>query len=104
MPTLFEDPDTEDKSPRGLEHKEPDCQRARPRELYLSEDRGIWDETLARHGGQDLWKTKPPRARPPRDKSSRDRTSNELVGMQTGAAALENSVEVPQKIKNRSTL
>ena len=27
-----------------------------------------------------------------------------LVGMQTGAAALENSVKVPQKIKNRSTL
>ena len=27
-----------------------------------------------------------------------------LVGMQTAAAALENSVEVPQKIKNRSTL
>ena len=27
-----------------------------------------------------------------------------LVGMQTGAATLENSVEVPQKIKNRSTL
>ena len=27
-----------------------------------------------------------------------------LVGIQTGAAALENSVEVPQKIKNRSTL
>ena len=27
-----------------------------------------------------------------------------LVGMQTGAAALESSVEVPQKIKNRSTL
>ena len=27
-----------------------------------------------------------------------------LVGMHTGAAALENSVEVPQKIKNRSTL
>ena len=27
-----------------------------------------------------------------------------LVGMQTGEAALENSVEVPQKIKNRSTL
>ena len=26
-----------------------------------------------------------------------------LVGMQTGAAALENSVEVPQKIKNRPT-
>ena len=27
-----------------------------------------------------------------------------LVGMQIGAATLENSVEVPQKIKNRSTL
>ena len=27
-----------------------------------------------------------------------------LVGMQTGAAALENSVEVPQNIKNRPTL
>ena len=27
-----------------------------------------------------------------------------LVGMQTGTAALENSVEVPQTIKNRSTL
>ena len=27
-----------------------------------------------------------------------------LVGMQTVAATLENSVEVPQKIKNRSTL
>ena len=27
-----------------------------------------------------------------------------LVGMQTGAAPLENSVEVPQKIKNRTTL
>ena len=26
-----------------------------------------------------------------------------LVGMQTGVDALENSVEVPQKIKNRST-
>ena len=27
-----------------------------------------------------------------------------LMEMQTGAATLENSVEVPQKIKNRSTL
>lgn len=27
-----------------------------------------------------------------------------LVGMQTGAAALENSVQVPQKLKNRTTL
>ena len=28
----------------------------------------------------------------------------QLVGMQTGATALENSVEVPQKIKNRPIL
>ena len=27
-----------------------------------------------------------------------------LVGMQTGAAALENSMEVSQKMKNRTTL
>ena len=27
-----------------------------------------------------------------------------LVGMQTGAATLENSMEVPQNIKNRTTL
>ena len=27
-----------------------------------------------------------------------------LVGMQTGAATLENSMEVPQKTKNRTTL
>ena len=27
-----------------------------------------------------------------------------LVGMKTGAAALENSVEVPQKIETRTTL
>ena len=27
-----------------------------------------------------------------------------LVGMQAGAATLENSIEVPQKIKNRTTL
>ena len=27
-----------------------------------------------------------------------------LVGLQTGAATLENSIEVPQKIKNRTTL
>ena len=26
-----------------------------------------------------------------------------LVGMQTGAAALENSVDIPEKIKNRTT-
>ena len=27
-----------------------------------------------------------------------------LVGMQIGAATLENSMEVPQKVKNRTTL
>ena len=27
-----------------------------------------------------------------------------LVGMQAGAATLENSVEVPQEVKNRATL
>ena len=27
-----------------------------------------------------------------------------LVGMQTGAATLENSMEVPQRVKNRTTL
>ena len=27
-----------------------------------------------------------------------------LVGMQTGAATLENNIEVPQKIKNRTIL
>ena len=36
------------------------------------------------------------------DSNKRGRTL--LVGMQTGAATLENSVEVPQKIKNRPTL
>ena len=28
----------------------------------------------------------------------------QLVGMQTGAAIVEDSMEVPQKIKNRTTL
>ena len=28
----------------------------------------------------------------------------QLMGMQTGAATLENSVEVPQKVKGRTTL
>jgi len=27
-----------------------------------------------------------------------------LVGMQTGVATVENSMEVPQKVKNRATL
>ncbi|XP_044769880.1 IQ domain-containing protein C isoform X1 [Neomonachus schauinslandi] len=77
VPTLCEDPDIEDKSPRRPEHRDPDCQRASPRKLDLSEDCGIWDETSAEHGGQGLWKTKPPKGQLPSEKSSRDRTSNE---------------------------
>jgi len=76
VPTLCEDPDIEDKSPRRPEHRDPDCQRASPRKLDLSEDCGIWDETWAEHGSQDLWKTKPPKGQTPSDKSSRDRISN----------------------------
>ncbi|XP_036207716.1 IQ domain-containing protein C isoform X1 [Myotis myotis] len=65
LPRLRVDPNIEDKSPRRSDHKEPNCQRARPRELGLSEDRVIWGGTLAEHGTLDLWKTKPPRPRPP---------------------------------------
>lgn len=65
LPTLRVDPSIEDKSPRRLDHKEPNCQRARPRELGLSEDRVIWGGTWAEHGTLDPWKTKPPRAQPP---------------------------------------
>ncbi|XP_045638074.1 IQ domain-containing protein C isoform X1 [Ursus americanus] len=77
VPTLCEDPEIEYKSSRRPEHREPDCQRARPRKLDLSEDHCIWDETSAEHGGQDLWKTKPPKGQLLSEKSSRDRTSNE---------------------------
>jgi len=37
-----------------------------------------------------MWRTKNPRAL--------------LVGMQTGAATVENHIELPQKVKNRTTL
>lgn len=67
----------EDKCPKGPDHKEPDCQRARPQELGLSEDHVIWDRTLAEHGGPDLWKTKPPKGQTPSGESSGDRASNE---------------------------
>ncbi|XP_066125886.1 IQ domain-containing protein C isoform X1 [Saccopteryx bilineata] len=76
LPTLSADPDVKGKSPRGPDHKEPDCQRARPRELGLLEDRVIWDGTLAENGSLDLWKTKPPKGPTPSHKKSRDRTSN----------------------------
>uniref|UniRef100_A0A8C9DRX4 IQ motif containing C n=1 Tax=Prolemur simus TaxID=1328070 RepID=A0A8C9DRX4_PROSS len=75
LPTLCDDPDIEEKSPRGLDHKEPDCQRARPQELGLSEDHII----LARHRGLDLWRTKSPKGQNPRGRSSRGGTSNESM-------------------------
>ena len=34
----------------------------------------------------------------------RNKNSHALLGMQTGIATVENSIEVPQKIKNRATL
>lgn len=77
VPTLCEDPNIRDKYPRAPDHKEPDCERARPQELGLSEDHVIWDRTLAEHGGLDLWKTKPPKSQTPSYESSRDRASNE---------------------------
>ncbi|KAM5323375.1 IQ domain-containing protein C isoform 2-T2 [Glossophaga mutica] len=77
LSTLREDPNTEDRSPRGPGHKKPECQRARPRELDLSEDRVIRDGTSAEHGSQDLWKTKPPKAQTPCNNSSRDGASKE---------------------------
>ncbi|XP_008576449.1 PREDICTED: IQ domain-containing protein C [Galeopterus variegatus] len=79
LPTLCEDPNIEDKSLRGPDHKEPNCQRTRPQELGLSEDHIIWDGTMARpeYGGLDLWRTKPPKGHSCSDRSSRDGTSNE---------------------------
>ncbi|XP_068393942.1 IQ domain-containing protein C isoform X2 [Eschrichtius robustus] len=77
LPTLREDPDIEDNSPRGPGQKDPDSQRAGPRELGLSEDHVICDGTLAEHGGLDLQKTKPPKGQTPGDKSSTGRPSNE---------------------------
>lgn len=77
LPTPHVDPKIEERSPRGPDHKKPECQRARPRELDLSEDRVIWDGTLAEHGRRDLWKTKPPKGQAPSNNSSRDRASEE---------------------------
>ncbi|XP_039692820.1 IQ domain-containing protein C isoform X2 [Pteropus medius] len=77
IPVLHEDPNIEDKSPRGPDHKRPDCQRAKLQELGLSEDHVFWDGTLTEHSGLDLWKTKPPKGQTPNDKSSRYRASNE---------------------------
>ena len=77
LPTLREDPNIEDNSPRGPCQKEPDWQRAVPRELGVSEDHVTWDGSLAEHGGLDLWKNKPPKGQTPSDKSSIDRPSSE---------------------------
>ncbi|XP_037354386.1 IQ domain-containing protein C isoform X2 [Talpa occidentalis] len=74
-PVLCEDPDVKDKS-EGSNYKEPDCQRARPRELGFSKDH--WDGTLAgpEHGDLGCWRTKPPKGQAPSDKSSKDRSSS----------------------------
>ncbi|XP_057559806.1 IQ domain-containing protein C-like isoform X2 [Hippopotamus amphibius kiboko] len=77
LPTLHENPNIEDNSPRGPGQKQPDCQRAGPQELGLSEDQVIWDGTLAEHGGLDLWKIKPSKGQTPSDKSTTDRTSTD---------------------------
>uniref|UniRef100_A0A2K6FHI2 IQ motif containing C n=1 Tax=Propithecus coquereli TaxID=379532 RepID=A0A2K6FHI2_PROCO len=79
LPTLSDDPDIEEESPRDLDHKEPDYQRARPQELGISEDHISWDGTLAEpeHRGLDLWRTKSPKGQNPHDRRSRGGTSNE---------------------------
>lgn len=57
------DPAVKDKPPAGPDHKESDCQRARPRELGFSEDLVIRDGTLTgrEHGDLGRWRTKPPK-------------------------------------------
>ncbi|XP_054427872.1 LOW QUALITY PROTEIN: IQ domain-containing protein C [Pteronotus mesoamericanus] len=78
LPTLCVDPNIGDRSPRGPDHKKPECQRVRPQEPdHCSEDRVIQDGTLTEHGSLDLWKTKPPKGQTPSSKSSRDRASKE---------------------------
>lgn len=67
LPTLCENPNTEDRYSRKPSYKEADCQRARPYSLSISEDHMIWDRTLAgqEHGSLDLRRTKPPRSQTP---------------------------------------
>ncbi|OBS75315.1 hypothetical protein A6R68_14112 [Neotoma lepida] len=43
LPTLCENPNTEDKYSREPSYKEADCQRARPNDLSISEGHMIWD-------------------------------------------------------------
>ena len=83
VPTLCEDPEIEDKSPRRPEHRKPDCQRARPRKLDFSKDHRIWDETSAEHGGQDLWETKPPKGQLLSEKSSSEPSHEEGKNQRT---------------------
>ncbi|XP_023582797.1 IQ domain-containing protein C isoform X1 [Trichechus manatus latirostris] len=76
---LPEKPAIKDKSPRGPDYQEPDCQSAGAQESGLSEDRIIWDGNLAgpEHSGLDLWRTKPPKGQTPSDRTSKDGLSNE---------------------------
>ncbi|KAL1776301.1 IQ domain-containing protein C [Sigmodon hispidus] len=64
LPTLYENPNTEDKYSRKPRYKEADCQKARPYNLSISEGHIIWDGTLAglEHGSLDLRRTKAPRS------------------------------------------
>lgn len=60
---VFEDPHIKGRFPGGQDHKEPDCQRARPQELDLSDDCDSWDRPLvglSELGSLDVWDTKPP--------------------------------------------
>lgn len=61
-------------------HKENDCQSARPQRTGLSEDHRIWDGILARleHGSLDLRRKKPPKGQIPNARSPRDGTSKEF--------------------------
>ncbi|KAG8506798.1 IQ domain-containing protein C, partial [Galemys pyrenaicus] len=78
-PVLCEDPDIKYKSPEGPNHKEPDCQKARPWELGFAKDHVIWDGTVAgpEHGDLDYWRTKPPKGQTPSGKSAKGRSSSE---------------------------
>ncbi|XP_003415507.2 IQ domain-containing protein C isoform X2 [Loxodonta africana] len=77
--TLPEEPAIKDKSPRGPDYQEPDCQSAGPQESGLSEDHIIWDGTLAgpEHSSLDLWRTKPPKGQTLSDRTSKGGLSNE---------------------------
>lgn len=72
LPTLCENPNTEDKYSRKPTYKETDCHRARPHDLIISEGH-IWDGTSAglEQGSLALRRTKPPKSQYPSARSSR---------------------------------